>query len=85
MQVLEDTGVFAYGAGEEVVAVTTGAEVLDVERGLPMAPEFLPPWVIGRIAACVRNADGAGYALTYRYDGRAYVCIVRAGAVEGVA
>jgi len=85
MQALEDTGVFAYAAGEEVVAVIKDAEVLDIERGLIVAQAALPPWVIGNVVACVRRGGAAAYVLRYRYDGRAHVCVVEANAIEGAA
>ena len=85
MQAIEDTGVYAYRAGEEVVAVIRGEEVLDVGRGLVLAPESVPPWIIGRIVACVRRAGRPAYVLRYRYNARAHVWVVGAHAIEGVA
>ena len=85
MQVTHEVEVFAYEAGEEVVAGLSGVEALDVERCAPVPAACMPPWTIGRVVAWVRRAGRPAYVLRFRRHGAVCLCVVDEDAIEGVA
>jgi len=85
MQVTQESLVFAYHAGEEVVAVLDAAEAFDMERGVAVPAVCLPRWTIGAIAACLDRGRRPAYVLRFLHHGSPCLCIIDEAAIEGVA
>ncbi len=85
MQVSDEVEVFAYEAGEEVVAALAGVEAFDVDRCAMVPGVCMPAWTIGRIVARAWRGGRPAYVLRFRHHGAACFCVAGEDAIEGTA
>lgn len=82
---IQQTNVFTYCVGEEVVVLLDEVDVFDLERKTMIPPALLPAWTIGRISCAIVREGRPSYVLTTELLCQPCICVIGEAQIEGIA
>lgn len=81
---IDHSTTYAYAIGEEAVVRLDNVRTFEIQDSI-IPVGSLPSWTIAEITARHQRDGADRYTITFRHDGREWICTVPSTAIEGTA